>query len=829
MNSKRSITDFFNFGNNTKKHKNDSFASADAVDVNVSSRCQFPKLKSNPLIFSNITDDTSGNAYNDESQESDDSSYENNEEEDKIDNKLNLEINIELPSVLKPPGPLDLSQSLDFGPKQPALKSFPKTKYGNRWRYFIPGWYKLFSWLEYSTIHDAAFCFACRFFSTCEDKSETFTKVGFKNWKKAMDKNSGFAKHAGSNEHVKSISSWACFNERKTTGSKSIACVLNQNHSVIIAENRKYIRKLSQVLLYTVLQGIAQRGNDESKHSINKGNYLELLELIAEDNDIVRKRLEIGNAKYTSPQIQNEILNIMSVMICNKIKEELEQCDYFALIVDETKDIGKTEQLSVIIRYYLNGFIYERFIGFNPAKELDAKSLVKYIKVVLARVSADINKCVAQTYDGASVMSGALNGVQKLIRDEAPKALYIHCYNHKLNLILVDCVKSIPKVKSFFDLLESLYIFISGSAIHSKFVDIQKKMYPNKAPVELKQICLTRWTAQISACVAVKEVLPSILVLLNKIIADRHGGRSSEAKGLLHQIDFDFILNLCFFTHILKIFKGVSDYLQNANSDISQSMILIDSIASSMQEMRENNSEINNFLKETKSYCQDNDIEIPSSSKKGKRFRKMPNKFKNYFVQEELSFLEEEDYVSEEDYRIHLFIPVIDRIIKELESRFSSSSAILHGLSAMNPKHKNFLNYEIVKPLATHYDVNTEILQSEMKILPNAIKSYESNNGIKILTICEFGNMLNTYKVAFNESYKLLSIALTIPVSSAACERTFSCLRRLKTFMRNKISDCRLQHIAQICIEKKISKLLDLDEFVNIFATNHANRRILLI
>ena len=65
---------------------------------------------------------------------------------------------------------------------------------------------------------------------------------------------------------------------------------------------------------------------------------------------------------------------------------------------------------------------------------------------------------MCQNYDGASVMSGHLSGVQAQIRKLTTKALYFHCYCHRLNLVIVDCIKSVPAAAEFFVLLEALYV-----------------------------------------------------------------------------------------------------------------------------------------------------------------------------------------------------------------------------------------------------------------------------------------------------------------------------------------------------------------------------------
>ncbi|XP_015374797.1 PREDICTED: uncharacterized protein LOC107169544 [Diuraphis noxia] len=181
-------------------------------------------------------------------------------------------------------------------------------------------------------------------------------------------------------------------------------------------------------------------------------------------------------------------------MIQAIISDELQKSQYFSIIVDEKKDISKIEQISVVIRYFLNGVIYERFMGYRAAESLCAKSLHVYIKEIIANGDIDVMKCVSQTYDGASVMSERLNGVQALFREEVPQAIYVHCYNHRLNLIISDVYKNVTNVK--IGIVENVYIFVSGSSVqYAKFVKIQKDM-KYKSIIELKIVCFTRWTAQ---------------------------------------------------------------------------------------------------------------------------------------------------------------------------------------------------------------------------------------------------------------------------------------------------------------------------------------------
>lgn len=62
---------------------------------------------------------------------------------------------------------------------------------------------------------------------------------------------------------------------------------------------------------------ISLRGHNESHNSVNKGNFIEILNVVGNLDAVVKERLEHGpkNAKYTSPEIQNCLLQIMGDMV----------------------------------------------------------------------------------------------------------------------------------------------------------------------------------------------------------------------------------------------------------------------------------------------------------------------------------------------------------------------------------------------------------------------------------------------------------------------------------------------------------------------------------
>ena len=139
-------------------------------------------------------------------------------------------------------------------------------------------------------------------------------------------------------------------------------------------------------------------------------------------------------------------------------------------------------------------------------------------------------------------MSGKLSGVQERIRRKIPQALYVHCFAHRLNLVIVETVKSVVPVANFFAILQSSYNFLSGSHVHEQWIKWQQKMYPNEQPVGFKGMSDTRWASQVRAVGAIRKWFHCFVEFLKHTDThDDNRERALNARGLLSQLDQTFI------------------------------------------------------------------------------------------------------------------------------------------------------------------------------------------------------------------------------------------------------------------------------------------------
>ena len=113
----------------------------------------------------------------------------------------------------------------------------------------------------------------------------------------------------------------------------------------------------------------------------------------------------------------------MGTIVREQIGASIQKAGYFTILVDETKDLSKNEQMSISIHYLDPGspMILERFLTFVFAPSLTAEHLSQYIIDTLALFNLDMSSIVSQGYDSAAVMSGCVSGVQQRIRELAPR------------------------------------------------------------------------------------------------------------------------------------------------------------------------------------------------------------------------------------------------------------------------------------------------------------------------------------------------------------------------------------------------------------------------
>lgn len=162
--------------------------------------------------------------------------------------------------------------------------------------------------------------------------------------------------------------------------------------------------KILSCLQLLARQGLPIRGDGDDCDS----NFIQLLKLSGQGNAKMDEWLKKKTDKYTSHDIQNELLKVMAQHVLRHIAGQIQNSRFITVMIDETTDVCNQEQIWTVDE---NLSVNEEFIGLYSVDSITADVLTAVIKDVMLRLNLGISKLCGQCYDGCSTMSGPRSGV----------------------------------------------------------------------------------------------------------------------------------------------------------------------------------------------------------------------------------------------------------------------------------------------------------------------------------------------------------------------------------------------------------------------------------
>ena len=156
---------------------------------------------------------------------------------------------------------------------------------------------------------------------------------------------------------------------------------------------------IAENIIYLARQGIALRGDEDEKDS----NFIQLLHLRAIQQPQLISSMKHKTSKYTSAQIQNEILSIMGSSVVRDIAAKIQSAKYFSIITDEVTDSSNKEQVVVCFRTVDDEFVCsEDFVGVYVVESINSDMIVHILRDTMIWMNLPVANCRGQCYDGAS-------------------------------------------------------------------------------------------------------------------------------------------------------------------------------------------------------------------------------------------------------------------------------------------------------------------------------------------------------------------------------------------------------------------------------------------
>jgi hypothetical protein len=630
-------------------------------------------------------------------------------------------------------------------------------------------------------------------------QDRAFVEVGYSDWKHAIDK---FTKHQRSASHK-----FACSQLAQNRVSVHVAAQLDKQHASDQALARKAFGTIISSVIYLARQGIALRG-----HDTDSGNFQQLLHLRQADNSALEKWINSGRYKtYTSWAVQNELLQLASRQLLLRICEDIRSSGMYSIIVDGTTDITCCEQESISIRYVdCDLQPREVFLGFYELDGTGAEKIKNMICDVLLRCQLPIRLLRGQAYDGASNMAGRWNGTQALIAEIQPLALFVHCLMHSGNLAMLEAMESTPVFRDACGYANELAVFSRQS---TKLSGILKKVQVEhmKAESLLRPLCPTRVLCRGSALSHILQYFDDIVEALERYNEDSSGESAAKAKGLLQVIGTgNFIL-------AIKCMLSVIRPLENLNSAVQGRSVSVSSCITAMKLVRDNLLSLrcdDNFkviFDGTLALCTELDLTVPEAPRR----RRPPKRLSGSASADPHVWTSSAEYFKAQYYHL------IDTAVNALEKRYNQEG--LHKYEALENLLRESSTSEIVirEVLDGHPEIDTDRFLVQIAMARQ--QQWE------MTSVSVVADKLRTLDPAirkmFNELEQLVRLLLTVPCSNAEAERSFSALRRLKSYLRNSMNQERLNHVAVMHVHQdvldSVDQVLIAQEFVSKCETRH--------
>ena len=537
-------------------------------------------------------------------------------------------------------------------------------------------------------------------------------------------------------------------------------------------------------------RNLAFRGSNEKFGTESNGNFIGLLELIAQFDPFLAEHIknygDSGSRKtnYLSKTTCEELIVLIARKVLQSISDDVLKSKYYGLSVDSTPDVSHKDQLCVILRYIdqTSNEPIERFVNYIHIDNHTGENLANLTVGFLdKRLNMEISNCRSQSYDNASNMTGKYKGMKTKILELNKLAKFLPCSGHSLNLVGEAAVDCCIEGMNFFGIVQELYNFFSVS---TKLWSVLEQL----ASSSLKSLSNTRWSAHADSVKSIQQnydKLMEALLTINESESFETKARA-EAGNLLSKMEtFEFALQIIMWDQILQRMNAVSKSLQSATITLDTCSELYSSLGDYLLGLTEKFDLIE----------QDAKLLLPDTGYLEKRRRK-----RKVLSGENRS--EEPQLSPREEFKTNVFLKIINNLTTNLKERaqcymeFNDKFGFLIDRRINKDKLKICVD-RLVEDYAEDIDEN---LYAEIEHLHLYLKDHFNTQAPQL-------SHLDLYKLikekqmeaAFPNTEIILRIFICFMISNCSGERSFSKLKLTKNDLRSTLSQKALNNFALFC------------------------------
>jgi len=346
--------------------------------------------------------------------------------------------------------------------------------------------------------------------------------------------------------------------------------------------------------------------------------------------------------------------------------------------------------------------------------------------------------------------------------------------------------------------------------------EVSDKLDKNNSKITVKKLCPTRWESRHQAVSALLLRYADVLKTLTKLsltaVKPDARQQASALKGSIEKFEFVFLLVI--WEKILRHVHVVSKLMQAKEVDLN---LVTELLNTTVQHFRDMRSSFKSHHDEAIAYAEKYKVTSHFKEARNRKTKRFHDELAN----------DERLLNSLDKFRVNIFYPTIDTCINKVLIRFESFRAISTRFGFMMPAQLNQISDDDLCTSATEFaklyedDVSQDVVRQFLSLR----SCFSQAKGITVPRDALQFIVENKLQSMMPDVVTCYMLFLTLPVTVASCERSFSKLRMVKNYLRSSCGQDRLSGLALLSIESKVARSLNLDDLIKNFASMKVRRK----
>ncbi|KAL7001672.1 hypothetical protein U1Q18_052392 [Sarracenia purpurea var. burkii] len=428
-------------------------------------------------------------------------------------------------------------------------------------------------------------------------------------------------------------------------------------------------------------------------------------------------------------------------------------------------------------------------------------------------------------------MQEEFNGLKTLILKENESAYYVHCFAHQLQSALVAVAKNHIHIANLFFVVSKIVHVVGASCKHrdlfreKQAVNVIEDLHNgeitsghdfNQERTLIRAID-TCWGSHYGTLISLIGMFSTVIDVLDVIVEDEIiPEQRFEASRILNSMQsFEFVFSLHLMRAILGITNDLSQALQRRDQDIVNAVKLVQISKQRLQMLKDN--EWNSLMDEVSSFCGKHQIDVPNMDEvyvTRRRSRRITQKIRN-----------------SHHYHIELFNAVIDMQMQELNDRFNEVNIeLLLCVACLNPSD-SFAAFDKERLIRFIEFYPKDFSDIERLAISDQLENFimDVRSTLEFLDLKGISDlaqmMVKTRKnIGYPLVYRLLTLALILPVATSTIERTFSEMKIVKNRLHSGMDDQWMHDSLVVYIEREMFNSISNEIIMYRFQTMKSRR-----